>query len=99
MHGATPERHWVEESRRAWVWVFIIPVMIVVVCFFSWKLSILMTLIYPLQVARLAMKNKSPKNWQQAFFLVLGKFAEMMGQFKFLKQKYTNQEISLIEYK
>ena len=99
MHGANPERHWVEESRRAWIWGFIIPVMIVVVCFFSWKLSILMTLIYPLQIARLAMKNKSPKNWQQAFFLVLGKFAEMTGQFKFLKQKYTNQEISLIEYK
>ena len=99
MHGANPERHWVEESRRAWIWGFIIPVTIIVACFFSWKLSILMTLIYPLQVARLAMKNKSPKNWQQAFFLVLGKFAEMMGQFKFLKQKYTNQEISLIEYK
>jgi len=99
MHRAYPERHWVEESRRAWIWGFIIPITIIAACFFSWKLSILMTLIYPLQVARLAMKNKSPKNWQQAFFLVLGKFAEMMGQFKFFKQKYTNQDISLIEYK
>ena len=99
MHGAHPERHWVAESRRAWLWGFTIPVMIVVVCFFSWKLSMLMTLVYPLQIARLAMKNKSHKNWQQAFFLVLGKFAEMIGQLKFFKQKYLKEEISLIEYK
>ena len=59
----------------------------------------LMTLVYPLQIARLAMKNKSQKNWQQAFFLVLGKFAEMIGQLKFFKQKYLKEEISLIEYK
>ena len=99
MHGAHPERHWVAESRRAWLWGFTIPVMIVVVCFFSWKLSMLMTLVYPLQIARLAMKNKSHKNWQQAFFLVFGKFAEMIGQLKFFKQKYLKEEISLIEYK
>lgn len=99
MHGANPERHWVTESRRAWIWGLIIPVMIIVMSFFSFKLGMLMTLVYPLQVARLAMKNNNHKNWQKAFFLVIGKFAEMIGQLKFLKQKYLNEEISLIEYK
>ncbi len=99
MHGAYPERHWVEESKRARLWGFFLPVLIIIMCFVSLKLSLLMLLVYPLQIIRLALKNKNQKNWQKAFFLVLGKFAEMIGQFKFFKQKYLNEEISLIEYK
>ena len=25
LHGAPPERHWVKESRRAWIWGFYVP--------------------------------------------------------------------------
>lgn len=99
LHGAAPEFHWVAESRRAWIWGFILPVLIFIMCFLNLKLCSLMILLYPLQVTRLALKSNKPKNWQKAFFLVLGKFAEMIGQFKFFKQKYFNEEIHLIEYK
>ena len=99
LHGAAPEFHWVAESRRAWIWGFILPVLIFIMCFLNLKLCSLMILLYPLQVTRLALRSNKPKNWQKAFFLVLGKFAEMIGQFKFFKQKYFNEEIHLIEYK
>jgi hypothetical protein len=99
LHGAAPEFHWVAESRRAWIWGFILPVLIFIMCFLNLKLCSLMILLYPLQVSRLALRSNKPKNWQKAFFLVLGKFAEMIGQFKFFKQKYFNEEIHLIEYK
>lgn len=99
MHGEYPEMHWVAESRRALVWGFIIPIMIIIMLFVSVKLSLLILLIYPLQVTRLALKSKHHKSWQKAFFLVLGKFPEMIGQLKFFKQKYLKEEISLIEYK
>lgn len=100
LHGDTPERHWVAESRRAWIWGLGIPSIALVLGLISpWGTLVL--LIYPLQIVRLARRNhsqgKSP--WIMAFFLVLGKFPEMIGQIKFLWQLYSGKQARLIEYK
>ncbi|WP_054913123.1 glycosyltransferase family 2 protein [Pseudomonas sp. NBRC 111127] len=101
LHGQPPERHWLRESRRAWVWGLGIPVSIVLACLLvgGWGLGLL--LIYPLQAMRLAQRgNRSPReNWLQAVFLVLGKFPEMLGQLKFLRHRLTAGKAALIEYK
>jgi glycosyltransferase involved in cell wall biosynthesis len=98
IHGAYPERHWVKESIRAWVWGFILPSLILIMSLVDFNFSLLV-LAYPLQILKLALKDSHQKKWQNAFFLVIGKFAEMLGQLKFFKQKYLNEKISLIEYK
>lgn len=99
LHGAAPEYHWVIESKRAWIWGAVIPSTALILFFISWKLSLIVLLAYPFQVIRLTLKNNDRRNWQSAFFLVLGKFAELVGQLKFLKKHYLNEKINLIEYK
>jgi len=101
LHGAAPERHWLRESRRAWLWGAGIPVASVVAgLVFGW-LGLLVLLVYPLQVLRLARRGhlSARENWLHALFLVLGKFPEMLGQAKFLLGHFGARKASLIEYK
>ena len=101
LHGAAPERHWLRESRRAWVWGLGIPVAIAVASLLLGWFGLLLLLIYPLQVLRLARRGarSARENWLQAGFLVLGKFPEMLGQVKFLLGRFGVRKASLIEYK
>lgn len=101
LHGAAPERHWLRESRRAWVWGLGVPLATLLACaLFGWGgLSLL--LVYPLQVVRLMRRGRGSlqQNGLQAGFLVLGKFPEMCGQVKFLLKRFGVGKSVLIEYK
>lgn len=101
LHGASPERHWRQESRRAWLWGLAIPVATVVASLLFGWVGLLVLLAYPLQVLRLARRGhlSARENWLHAGFLVLGKFPEMFGQFKFLLSRLGAGKTSLIEYK
>ncbi len=97
LHGAPPERLGVRESRSAWLWGFVLPILATACAGVAgpWGLAVLAA--YPLQVARLALRGaRTPaENWRHAAFLVLGKFPEMLGQLKFRLERHA----SLIEYK
>ena len=101
LHGALPERHGVKQSRSAWVWGLGIPVLTasLTLCLGVWGLTLL--LIYPVQVVRLAMRGtrSARENRWHAFFLVLGKFPEVMGQMSFLYNRLAGKTARLIEYK
>ncbi|HSX88747.1 MAG TPA: glycosyltransferase [Pseudomonas sp.] len=101
LYGAAPERHWLRESRRAWLWGLGIPLVILLAGSILGWLALLLLLIYPLQIVRLAVRGaRSPReNWLQALFLVLGKFPEMLGQVKFLWRRLGAGKSTLIEYK
>jgi len=101
LHGAPPERHWLRESRRAWLWGLGIPLLIVLASVLLGPWGLLLLLIYPLQAARLARRGGRSvrENWLQAVFLVLGKFPEMFGQLKYLLNRGTAGKTVLIEYK
>ncbi|MGN8261795.1 glycosyltransferase [Pseudomonas sp. SMSB3] len=101
LHGATPERHWLRESRRAWLWGLNLPLAILVVSLVSGGWGLWLLLIYPLQVVRLARRGtrSARENWWQAIFLVLGKFPEMLGQARFLLNRRAAGKPMLIEYK
>ncbi len=101
LHGAAPEYHWVAESKRAWVWGFIIPLLIIVICFIKPTLGLLLLLIYPLQMLRLTLRSKQTlrKACLHALFLTIGKFAEFIGQIKFLLNRHGRKQSQLIEYK
>ena len=101
LHGAPPERHWQQESRRAWLWGLGIPMAVFIACVLLGLPGLLLLLIYPLQVVRLARRGlRAPReNWLQALFLVLGKFPEMLGQVKFLSSRIGARKTTLIEYK
>lgn len=101
LHGATAEQHWRRESRRAWFWGLGVPLATLVACSMVGAAGLLLLLIYPLQVARLARRGgrSTRENWLLAFFLVLGKFPEMLGQVKFLLSRFGAGKSALIEYK
>jgi GT2 family glycosyltransferase len=101
LHGAPPERHFVRESLSAWFWALGIPVGILGLALWSGTWALMLLLIYPLQVIRLAMRGgrSTRENWWHAVFLVLGKFPELVGQLKFLFHRHLGGRSRLIEYK
>ncbi|HEK1691767.1 TPA: glycosyltransferase [Pseudomonas putida] len=101
LHGAPPERHWLRESRRAWLWGLGIPLLVALASIWLGPWALLLLLVYPLQMLRLARRGgrSARENAVQAVFLVLGKFPEMLGQMRFVLNRYTAGNPALIEYK
>ena len=101
LHGAPPERHWVRESRRAWIWGVALPTATLLLAVALGPRAFLLLLVYPAQVLRLALKRKgSPRErliW--ASLIVIGKFAEAAGQVRFMLARIRNAPQKLIEYK
>jgi glycosyltransferase involved in cell wall biosynthesis len=101
IHGASPQRHWVSEYRRTWIWGLFLPGAILCLSIaVSWKMLALFGL-YPLQMIRLAVngRHSAGENWRRAVFLMLGKFPEMLGQVQFLRDRFMRMQSRLIEYK
>lgn len=101
LHGGAPEHHWQRESRRAWFWGLGLPLAALLACSMLGGAGLLLLLVYPLQVLRLSRRGGRSRreNWLLAFFLVLGKFPEMLGQLKFLLNRFGTGKTALIEYK
>ena len=103
LHGASSERHWVRESRRAWVWGGVIPLLILLgVPMLGWG-ALALSFLYPLQVVRLALQGKGSLSlrdrWLRAVFLVLSKFPELAGQVRYRVSRLQLAKVKLIEYK
>lgn len=101
LHGAAPERHGARGYLSAWIWGLVFPVCVFVSTYFLAPRALLLLLVYPLQVMRLALKGKrsTRENWLRALALVGGKFPEMLGQMKYALDHYGKRRIHLIEYK
>lgn len=101
LHGSSPEQHWVKEARSPWFWAGLLPVSAVLAGLIDIRITLLILMLYPLQIIRLALKGKYNLNinLQRATFLVMGKFPELMGQLQFLRNRLLKHQGRLIEYK
>ena len=101
LHGSPPERHYVWESRRAWIWGLLLPLVCLAAGFALWPWGWLTLLIFPLQMLRQTMRNSGALGERAAlaFFQLLARFPEAWGEIKFLLDRVTRRQATLIEYK
>lgn len=100
MHGAPPEWHNVKGLTRALLWGAVIPVVILMLAWLVDPLLLLLVLIYPAQVLRLASRyGNGAEGRTVAFFMVLGKFPEALGVLGYAIGRLRGTRVRLIEYK
>jgi hypothetical protein len=101
LHGAPPERHWVWESRRAWLWGVWLPLACLACSVLVWPWGLVAWLAYPLQMARQTLRNRGPlaDRATLALFQVLARFPEGLGQLRFLRDRLLGHTARLIEYR
>lgn len=101
LHGKPPERHCINETRRILIWGGVIPLLVLSLTIGIGIAGLLLLLIYPVQIIRLAMRGdgSTKQNFLRGMFLVIGKFPEVIGQFKFLFNRLFGKRGHLIEYK
>lgn len=106
LHGRSPERHWVRESLRSWLWGLLLPVLTLASFLPTRGLSILLLLIaYTLlgyRVYRLA-RFKGFDNKDAIFYAlfcgVLEKYPKLLGQIQFHINRLLKRQRTLVEYK
>jgi len=102
LHGGSPWRHFAREARRAVLWGLGLPALIFMLVLWKPVLGVLLALIYPVQVARLALRLRSdgmPLPAPRALFFTLGRFAEARGVVKYWATRWRGQRSTLIEYR
>ena len=101
LHGSPPERHWVQETRRAVAWGLCLPILGILAAVLLGGWFLLVFLLYPLQVLRLALRSRaaSAEEFQQSMLLVLGRLPEGLGVARFWCGKLLGRHSGLMEYK
>ena len=101
LHGAPPERHFVKPLRSALVWGVALPAVILALVAIFGPVAAWLFLLYPIQVLRVLAKTDGPLRQRalRGAFIVVGKFAEAQGSFRFLRTLLARRHGELIEYK
>jgi GT2 family glycosyltransferase len=104
LHGKSPERYRVKETRSRWSWGLVVPLLAVGLAWFTSGLSLLLLLGYPVQMWKVYRYRRQfgdsvRHSWLYAFFCALGKFPEMIGQATYWLARWRGRQSTLIEYK
>lgn len=101
LHGAPPERHWVRETRRAWLWGLLMPLAILSLAWTVGPVGLLFVAVYPLQMLRLYVRGSGSKRERalKAVFHTLSRFPEVAGQLLCEWDRLMRRRGKLIEYK
>lgn len=101
LHGRGPDRHWVWESRRAWLWGLWLPLACLAASITLAPWGLLAWLIFPLQFAKQCLRNHGSLRERAAlaFFQMLARFPEVWGEIKFNADRLAGRQARIIEYK
>ncbi|MFM7427775.1 MAG: glycosyltransferase family 2 protein [Elainella sp.] len=104
LHGKSAERYQVKETSSRWIWGLAIPGLALGLAGLTSGLSLLLLLGYGLQFRnvyryRQQFGDKPADARLYAYFCVLGKFPEMIGQAQYWLTRWRGQQATLIEYK
>lgn len=104
MHGSPPERYMIRENTSGWLWGMIIPVLSVslIVVTSGWSLLLLggyIVLMWRIYRYRRQNGDEFAQSRLYAFFCVLSKFPQVIGQSQYWFKRWRGQPATLIEYK
>ena len=105
LHGNTPERHWVKDTVRIWLWGFVLPVLALGTAWFTHGWSLLLLAGYPVLSYRIYRRMQEERTLPAkdaalyAISCVLGRFPQLQGQIQFHQRRLLGQPSNLIEYK
>lgn len=105
LYGRTPDRHWVRESNRIWLWAAVLPLLAVVGLLPTRGLSILLLLIPHTLVAYRLYRRTLRRGFQQkdaivyALFCAIEKYPQLLGKIEFYIFRLLKRQRSIVEYK
>lgn len=104
LHGAPPEHMNARSVRSNWVWGLLVPLLAFGFAWPTYGWSFLLFAFYPLLMFRVyggalarPMSGRDARFY--AFFIVLGKVPQAMGQFQYHLNRLTGRRARIIEYK
>lgn len=101
MQGSAGERGVVRQMLRPWFWAGIVPLAVTVACVAWGSLALTLLLAYPVQLLRIASGVNGP--WRarlpRAFFMLFGKFPELLGQLQFWLSRKPGRTAPSFDYK
>lgn len=99
--GMLGERHRMAQLLRPWFWGALLPLVTVGACLAWGAAGAALLLAYPLQVLRMAqsLPGGAGTRWTRAFFLMLGKFPELLGQLQFWLDRRRRLVAGAFDYK
>jgi GT2 family glycosyltransferase len=102
MHTERSARQRAQKSLKTLLWAFGLPAIALGLSCVTNGLSLTLLLLYPLNIARIAARLRregEPRPWTVAAFLMLSKFPEALGWFRYQAGRLTGKRSKLIEYK
>lgn len=104
MHGESPENYMKKEHLSGYFWGFILPVISITLIGLTKGYSLILLLGYVLLMGkiyryRLSYGEDKKSARIYAFWCVLSKFPQFIGQIKYWKNRFTRQTATIIEYK
>lgn len=104
VHGSGPEHFWRREALRPLLWTVILPALIVAAIPLTSGWSLALSLLFPLQAARIAIRElRRGRSLGDATLYstacLVGHFGELSGQAGFLMARVSGQGPTLVEYK
>ena len=105
MHGKPPEKHWLTDSRRMWVWGFVLPFLAIVSSWSVGVISLVLLLIaYGIlfyRVYKYARTRAIPSSDAlfYSLFCVLDKSPQLIGQIQFHISRLLRRKSTIVEYK
>jgi GT2 family glycosyltransferase len=105
MHGNSPVKHWVRQTRSNWLWGLAMPLVMLALAWPTRALSLaLMAALYVLLVTKVYLNaihrgRSRPQAALFAVFCVLSKLPQAFGQLKYHLARLLGRKSVLIEYK
>lgn len=100
LHRGKPERIWARETIRALGWSGLAPAAVIMALAFS-PVFLLLLLIYPLQIARMALRDSPPNTdaWAHAALIIGQKPWEAAGALQYWSNRLRKRSTKIIEHK